>query len=168
MEFATTAPQNIRGADDSWMPVGARSFFVCGLRFHDFTGQRSRRIGAIVRLFLIAIFGAIGTLARYGLQGAVQTTAGFPYGTLLVNLSGCFFLGLIGQFTMNRMVISPELRVALAVGFFGGFTTFSSFGWETAKMLEEGAWARASAYVGASVFAGLLLTVAGIRLANRF
>lgn len=121
-----------------------------------------------MRLFLIAIFGAIGTLARYGLQGAVQTAAGFPYGTLLVNLLACFFLGLIGQFTMNRMVISPELRVAIAVGFFGGFSTFSSFGWETAKMLEEGAWARASAYVGASVFAGLLLTVAGIRLANRF
>jgi fluoride exporter len=168
MEFATTALQTIRGADDSWMPTGARSFFVCGLRFRDFTRQLSRRIGAIVRLLLIAIFGAIGTLARYGLQGAVQTTAGFPYGTLLVNLLGCFFLGLIGQFTMNRMVISPELRVAIAVGFFGGFTTFSSFGWETAKMLEEGAWARASAYVGASVFAGLLLTVAGIRLANRF
>jgi fluoride exporter len=168
MEFATTAPQNIRGADDSWMPIGTRSFFVCGFRFHDFTRQLSRRIGAIVRLFLIAIFGAIGTLARYGLQGAVQTAAGFPYGTLLVNLLACFFLGLLGQFTMNRMVISPELRVAIAVGFFGGFSTFSSFGWETAKMLEEGAWARASAYVGASVFAGLLLTVAGIRLANRF
>ena len=121
-----------------------------------------------MRLFLIAVFGAIGTLARYGLQGAVQTAAGFPYGTLLVNLLGCFFLGLIGQFTLNRMVISPEMRVAIAVGFFGGFTTFSSFGWETAKMLEGGAWARASIYVGASVFVGLLLTVAGIRLANRF
>ena len=120
-----------------------------------------------MRLFLIAIFGAIGTLARYGLQGAVQT-AGFPYGTLLVNLLGCFFLGLIGQFTLNRMVISPEMRVAIAVGFFGGFTTFSSFGWETAKMLEGGAWARASAYVAASVVVGLLLTLAGIRLANRF
>ena len=121
-----------------------------------------------MRLFLIAVFGAIGTLARYGLQGAVQTAAGFPYGTLLVNLLGCFFLGLIGQFTLNRMVISPEMRVAIAVGFFGGFTTFSSFGWETAKMLEGGAWARASVYVGTSVFVGLLLTVAGIRLANRF
>jgi CrcB protein len=54
------------------------------------------------------------------------------------------------------------------VGFFGGYTTFSSFGWETAKLLEEGAWLRASAYVGASVVAGLLLSVAGIRLANKF
>src|SRR6202000_1744564 len=103
-----------------------------------------------------------------GLQGAVQTAAGFPYGTLLVNLLGCFFLGLIGQFTLNRMVISPEMRVAIAVGFFGGFTTFSSFGWETAKMLEGGEWLPAAGYVAGSVVIGLLLSVAGIRLANHF
>lgn len=119
---------------------------------------------------MIALFGAVGTLARYGLQGVVQfrTGATFPYGTLLVNLSGCFFLGLIGQFTLNRMVISPDWRVAIAVGFFGGYTTFSSFGWETAKMMEAGEWARAALYVGTSVAAGLLLSAAGIRLANRF
>ena len=123
-----------------------------------------------MRIALIAIFGAVGTLARYGLQGVVQFRAAstFPYGTLLVNLSGCFLLGLIGQFTLNRMVISPDWRVAIAVGLFGGYTTFSSFGWETAKMLEDGEWARASAYVGASVVVGLLLSVAGIRLANKF
>jgi fluoride exporter len=123
-----------------------------------------------LKIFLIAIFGAIGTLARYGLQGVVQIRMGgaFPYGTLLVNLTGCFFLGLIGQFTLNRMVIPADWRVAIAVGFFGGYTTFSSFGWETAKMLEEGEWLRASTYVVASVIAGLLLSIAGIRLANRF
>jgi CrcB protein len=123
-----------------------------------------------VRLLLIAVFGAIGTLARYGLQGVVQIkmVGTFPYGTLLVNLTGCFFLGLIGQVTLNRMIISPEWRVAIAVGFFGGYTTFSSFGWETAKMLETGEWIRATTYVAASVVLGLLLSVAGIRLANRF
>ncbi len=124
-------------------------------------------IGALLRLTLIAIFGAIGTLARYGLQGVVQVRGGFPYGTLLINLTGCFLLGLIGQFTLNRMVISPDLRMAIVVGFFGGYTTFSSFGWETAKMLEEGAWVRATAYIGASVVIGVLLSVAGIRLANK-
>ena len=66
------------------------------------------------------------------------------------------------------MVISPDWRMAIAVGLFGGFTTFSSFGWETAKMMEEGQWMRASIYVGASVIAGLFLSVAGIRLANKF
>jgi CrcB protein len=123
-----------------------------------------------LRILLIAVFGALGTLARYGLQGVVQIRMGgaFPYGTLLVNLTGCFFLGLIGQFTLNRMVISPDMRMAIAVGFFGGYTTFSSFGWETAKMLEAGEWLRATTYVGASVVVGLLLSVAGIRLANRF
>ena len=129
-----------------------------------------QRIGAKLRLILIAVFGAIGTLARYGLQGLVHARAGgtFPYGTLLVNLSGCFLLGLIGQFTLNRMVIPADWRVAIAVGFFGGYTTFSSFGWETAKMLEDGEWLPATTYVAASVVAGLLLSVAGIRLANRF
>jgi len=123
-----------------------------------------------VRLTLIAIFGAAGTLARYGLQGLIQLRlgGGFPYGTLLVNLSGCFLLGLIGQFTLNRLVLSPDWRIAIAVGFFGGYTTFSSFGWETAKMLEEGAWLRATTYVSASVVAGLLLSVAGMRLASKF
>lgn len=122
-----------------------------------------------MRILLIALFGAVGTLARYGLQGLVQVRAGgtFPYGTLLVNLSGCFLLGLIAQFTMNRMVISPDWRVAIAVGFFGSYTTFSSFGWETAKMMEDGEWLRASAYVTASVVAGLFLSLAGIRLANK-
>ena len=122
-----------------------------------------------MRLTLIAIFGAVGTLARYGLQGLVQIriASTFPYGTLLINLTGCFLLGVIGQFTLNRMVLSPDWRVAIAVGFFGGYTTFSSFGWETAKMLEDGEWARATAYVAASVVAGLLLSVGGIRLANQ-
>ena len=122
-----------------------------------------------MKIALIALFGAVGTLARYGLQGLVQFRTGgaFPYGTLAVNLSGCFFLGLIGQLTLNRMLIPPDWRVAIAVGFFGGYTTFSSFGWETAKMLEDGEWLRATAYVAASVVVGLFLSVGGIRLANR-
>jgi CrcB protein len=123
-----------------------------------------------LRLFLIATFGAIGTLVRYGLQGLLQIRMGstFPYGTLFINLTGCFFLGLLGQIMLNRMIISPEWRVAITVGFFGGYTTFSSFGWETAKMMETGEWLRATTYVAASVIFGLLLSVAGIRLANRF
>ena len=161
MEFATTAPMFFVDADDSWLPCRRQEFFV---------GAAAKRKGNALKIFLIALFGAVGTLARYGLQGVVQTRMGgtFPYGTLLINLTGCFLLGLIGQFTLNRIVISPDWRIAIAVGFFGGYTTFSSFGWETAKMLEEGEWLRASTYVGASVIFGLLLSVAGIRLANRF
>lgn len=123
-----------------------------------------------MRILLIALFGAVGTLARYSLQGLVQIkmASTFPYGTLLINLTGCFFLGLIGQLTLNRIIVPPEWRMAIAVGFFGGYTTFSSFGWETAKMFEVGEWLRASTYVATSVVLGLLLSVAGIRLANRF
>jgi CrcB protein len=123
-----------------------------------------------LKLFLITLFGAAGTLARYGLQGVVQIRmgSGFPYGTLLINLSGCLLLGFIGQLTLNRMLVSSDVRIAVAVGFFGGYTTFSSFGWETAKMLEDGEWLRAMTYVSASVIAGLLLSVVGIRVANRF
>jgi fluoride exporter len=122
-----------------------------------------------LRLLLIGAFGAVGTLARYGLQGIVQIKMGstFPYGTLLINLTGCFFLGLIGQSLLNRVIVPPEWRMAITIGFFGGYTTFSSFGWETAKMLESGEWLRASTYVAASVVLGLLLSVAGIRLANQ-
>jgi hypothetical protein len=71
------------------------------------------RRGEGLKIFLIALFGAIGTLARYGLQGVVQIRMGgaFPYGTLLVNLSGCFLLGLIGQLTMNRILISADMRM---------------------------------------------------------
>ena len=127
-------------------------------------------MGDNLKIVLIALLGAVGTLARYGLQGLIQVRAAgtFPYGTLVVNLTGCFFLGLIAQFTMNRLVISPDWRIAIAVGFFGAYTTFSSFGWETAKMIETGEWVRASAYVSVSVVAGLFLSVAGIRLASKF
>jgi CrcB protein len=123
-----------------------------------------------VRIVLLIVFGAAGTLARYGLQGLVHDRTGgaFPWGTLAVNLSGCFFLGLIAQYTLNHMLIPPEWRMAITIGFFGAFTTFSSFGWETIKMLEDGEWLRAFLYVGTSVLAGLLLTLSGIRIANRF
>jgi CrcB protein len=123
-----------------------------------------------MRLTLIAIFGAIGTLSRYGIQRALQFSpaATFPWGTLLINLTGCFLLGLIGQLTLARIQISPDWRLAITVGFFGGYTTFSSFGWETAKMFEDGEWLPATSYVAASVVIGLLLSVAGIRLAHKF
>jgi CrcB protein len=122
-----------------------------------------------LRILLIALMGAVGTVSRYALQGVVQyrSGSGFPYGTLAVNLSGCLLLGFLGQLTLNRMVISPEWRVAMTIGFFGGYTTFSTFGWETVKMLQDGEWMHASLYVAASVIAGLLLTLAGIHAANR-
>ena len=138
--------------------------------FADVSHGAQAKTGETLRLALIAIFGAIGTLLRYGIQvfTQVQTGSTFPWGTLLINLTGCFLLGLVGQTLLNRMMVSPDWRMAITVGFFGGYTTFSSFGWETAKMLESGEWLPATGYVAASVVIGLMLSVAGIHLANRF
>ena len=122
-----------------------------------------------MRITLIALFGAVGTLLRYGLQLFMNEKTGgtFPYGTLLINLLGCFFLALIGQYALNHTAIPDDLRIAIGVGFFGGFTTFSSFGWETANLINTNCWPAATAYVTASVAVGILLSVAGMRLANR-
>ena len=122
-----------------------------------------------MRLLLIGAFGAIGTLARYGLQGLVQIKMGstFPYGTLLVNLTGCFFLGLIGQILLNRVIVPPEWRMAIAVGFFGGYTTFSSFAWETFQAIDEGSHWIGFANVALSVILGYLAVWCGTWLVRR-
>jgi len=122
-----------------------------------------------LKILLLVVFGIAGTLARYGLQGAVQfrTGSSFPSGTLVVNLLGCFFLGIIGQFALNHISFSPEWRVGLTIGFFGAFTTFSSFSWETVHLLEDGDWLRATVYVGASVILGIGLLRIGMWLADR-
>ena len=96
----------------------------------------------------------------------MQERAGgtFPSGTLAVNLSGCFLLGIIGRYALQHLSFPPDLRIAVTVGFFGAFTTFSTFSWETMRMLEDGEWMRASIYVGASVIGGLALVRLGMRL----
>ncbi|HXE74044.1 MAG TPA: fluoride efflux transporter CrcB [Candidatus Xenobia bacterium] len=121
-----------------------------------------------LRILLLIVFGALGTLARYGLQGLVQyrTSATFPTGTLAVNLLGCFLLGGVAQYALQRLSISPEWRIGLTIGFMGAFTTFSTFGYETVKMLEDGEWGRAALYVALSVAGGILAVLAGIRLAD--
>ena len=111
-----------------------------------------------MRIALLIVFGIAGTLARYGLQGFVQQRSGstFPSGTLVVNLIGCFLLGVIGQYALTHLTIPPDWRIGITVGFFGAFTTFSSFSYETARMLEDGDWMRGSIYVLSSVIGGLL------------
>src|SRR6202022_4381987 len=119
--------------------------------------------GSLLQILLIAIFGAIGTVTRYALQLLVDPRANnsFPYATLFINLTGCSFLGLVGQLMLGRSNVPQEWRLAITVGFFGGYTTFSTFGWETAKLLEKGEWLRTMSYVTVIVVAGLLLTFVG-------
>ncbi len=122
-----------------------------------------------MRIALLIVFGIAGTLARYGLQGFVQQRSGttFPSGTLVVNLIGCFLLGVIAQYALTHLTIPPDWRVGITVGFFGAFTTFSSFSYETARMLEDGDWLRGGVYVLSSVIGGLLAVFGGMRIADR-
>jgi CrcB protein len=122
-----------------------------------------------VRIALLIVFGTAGTLARYGLQGLVQERmkSTFPGGTLLVNLIGCFLLGGIAQYALTHLSIPPDWRIGITVGFLGAFTTFSTFSFETARMLEDGQWSRAALYVLSSVVGGLLAVVFGMRIADR-
>jgi fluoride exporter len=121
-----------------------------------------------VRILLLIAFGATGTLARYGLDGWIQYRVGarFPAGTLAINLIGCLLLGVIGEFSLNHISVPPDWRIGLTIGLMGGFTTFSTFGWDTVRMLNNGEWIKAVVYVGASVLGGIICMIAGMRLGN--
>ncbi len=159
MEFALNR-SDLFGTDDSWPPSGAQEFFValsaCGRK-------------TTVRIFLLVIFGALGTLARYAFQGFVQnqTGADFPTGTLAVNLSGCFLLGVLGQYSLEHLAIPPDWRIGITLGFFGAYTTFSTFSWETFHMMQDGEWLKVLSYVLLSVVGGVLAAALGIRLGER-
>jgi fluoride exporter len=112
---------------------------------------------------LIALGGAAGSLLRYLVGGAVQrmSDSGFPVGTMVVNVSGCFIIGILVRQFLN-MQLSPELRALLIVGFCGGFTTFSTFSAETLGLIEGGEYGRAAGYVVLSVTLCLAATLAGM------
>jgi CrcB protein len=117
-------------------------------------------------LFSIALGGAAGSLARYGLGGLAQrVSAEFPYGTLTINVLGSLLLGFFVRWLLSTTA-SPELRAGLTIGFCGGFTTFSTFSYEVARLLESGSYARAGAYAAASVGLSLLAVFAGFALAR--
>ena len=110
-----------------------------------------------MKYVLIGFGGAIGAVGRYLLQGLVYqfTGATFPYGTLVVNILGCFLIGLIMELGAGRFLIDAQLRLFITIGVLGGFTTFSSFGYETFALLRDGELVRASFNVIGSVMAGL-------------
>ena len=114
-------------------------------------------------LVYVALGGALGSVLRYVIGGSVQRAmhAGFPYGTLMVNVTGCFIIGVLIKLFMNVEPPAP-LRALLVVGFCGGFTTFSTFSSETIGLIESGDYARAGAYVLASVVLCLAATGAGL------
>lgn len=116
----------------------------------------------------VALAGAIGALARYGLGAFVshRATTEFPLGTFLINITGSFVIGLLFVLFTERFVGHESLRITLMIGFVGSYTTFSTFSLETIRLFEEGAAGIAVAYVAASLIAGLLATWAGIAIAR--
>src|ERR1039457_7119216 len=90
----------------------------------------------------------------------------FPTGTLIVNIAGCLLLGGVTQFGLHHLSLSPNWRIGLSVGFLGAFTTFSTFGLETVRLMEDGEWIRAVLYVSSSIIGGVLAIVGGMRIAD--
>jgi len=107
----------------------------------------------------LIIGGAVGTIARYLLAGAVYRFVGstFPYGTLIVNLSGCFILGILAALTDKKFILGPDARVLLMIGFCGAYTTFSTMIFETDSLVRNGQALRAFTNVFASVILGFIL-----------
>lgn len=117
-------------------------------------------------LLLIGLAGAVGALSRYVLSGWTYRVLGegFPYGTLAVNILGCFLLGAVQQVGETTDFLSQETRVMLTIGFLGALTTFSTFGYETFRQLEDGRLTVVLGNVGAQLILGLLAVWAGLTL----
>lgn len=115
-------------------------------------------------MLAIAVFGALGCLSRYLVSGWVyeKLGRGFPFGTLAVNMLGAYLIGLIMEFAIRSAQLSPPLRAGVIIGFLGGFTTFSTFSYETFVLLEEGRMLTAFSNVFLSVMACLVFTWFGI------
>ena len=119
-------------------------------------------------LIAIGFAGALGALARYGVSLAALRWFGedFPYGTLGVNLAGCFLLGVLAELTMEDAGLAPQTRAILGTGFLGAFTTFSTFGVETYRAMQVGAWGVAASNVALNVVGGNGQLAARVGLAS--
>ena len=119
-------------------------------------------------ILLIAGFGALGCVTRYFVSGWVYDLFGrsFPYGTFAVNILGAFIIGLVMEFGMRSTLLPVNLRIGLTIGFLGGLTTFSTFSYETFKLLEDGELFVATANVLMSVVICLIFTWLGIHTAR--
>jgi len=110
--------------------------------------------------------GALGTLCRFGLSGLVQrvSNGAFPWGTLTVNVVGCFFFGLVWSLGEERLLISGEHRLIVLAGFMGAFTTFSTFAFENAQLLRDAEWLLTAGNLAAQNVLGIVCVILGIAL----
>jgi CrcB protein len=119
-------------------------------------------------IWFVALGGAVGSVARFLLGGLVQQRAGgaFPIGTLIINISGSLLLAFLMDYALASPAISREVRAMITTGFCGGYTTFSTFSYETAKLIQDGDYRRAGLYIGLSMVVSLAGAFAGFSLAN--
>ena len=119
-------------------------------------------------IFWIALGSALGGVGRYLFGGTIQrwTPGEFPLGTLAVNVTGSLILGFIVRYALETPAVSTETRAFLTIGFCGGFTTFSTFSYESAVLLQKGEWSRLALYTGLSMALTIAATLAGFALAG--
>jgi fluoride exporter len=122
----------------------------------------------VLGVLLVAIGGAIGSVTRYLVGGWFANRFGpaFPYGTAVINVTGSFIIGLFLAFAQERVSLSPYWRLFFAVGFLGGYTTFSTFEYESVRLLQDGELLLGGVYLVGSVVAGIVATVSGIALGS--
>jgi len=120
----------------------------------------------MTKWFSLAIGGTAGTFARYLFGGIVYQLLGtsFPYGTLVVNLSGCFLIGFLAALAEEKFLLGPTARTLLMIGFCGAYTTFSTFMLETSNLIKDGEMMRAFLNIAASVIFGFLALRCGVYL----
>ncbi|EFO80665.1 CrcB protein [Oscillochloris trichoides DG-6] len=118
----------------------------------------------MLNITAIAIGAALGANLRYVISvwASQRLGASFPYGTLMINLLGCFLIGVILSLANNRLQLSEPMRLFLVTGLLGGFTTFSSFGYETYSLINSGNWLAAIMYASTSMIVGLIAVFVGV------
>jgi CrcB protein len=123
----------------------------------------------MVRFLLVCFAGALGTGLRYGvgLWAGRALGAGFPYGTLIVNVVGCFLIAVVSHLALASTLVSPSMRLYLATGFMGGLTTYSAFNLETTRLLQERAWAIGMLNLGLTLFGCFGAGLLGFAVARR-
>lgn len=121
-----------------------------------------------MQILLIALAGSVGALSRYGLSTLAANVFGpkFPYGTLTVNVLGCFLIGFVMHVAQSTDILSADIKMAVTVGFLGALTTFSTFSMETYKYIEDAQWLLAGANVALNVLLGLIATIIGLAAAR--
>ena len=124
----------------------------------------------VSRLLAVALGGLLGSSARYLVTGWAQRLLGpsFPWGTAIVNVTGCFLIGLLMTWGVGSIPMRVESRLFLVTGLLGGFTTFSAFGYETMRFLQDGASLMALANLGLNLVAGLAAVLVGSLVARSF